>query len=193
MLYYILKVIAVPIFSLLFLPKIKGRENIPKTGSVIVYSNHTSLLDPIILGCFLPRKVYFMAKRELFRCRLFGAFLRKLGAFPVNRGTADISAIKQALQILKKGKVFGIFPEGTRNKTGDLKSFAHGVASIAHHSKAVTVPVAITGGYRLFRPIRITIGKPVDFNSFYSKKSNTEVLEKMSDKMSKELLDILTS
>ena len=131
-----------------------------------------------------------MAKQELFRFPPMRVLLRGLGAFPVKRGSADITAIKRALQTLKDGKVFGIFPEGTRNKGSGLQEFNHGTAAIAHKSHAVTIPVAIFGGYRLFRSIRVIIGKPLDFESYYGQKVSSELLEKMSSEMSDAVLQI---
>ena len=187
MLYHIARVILIPIVYLLFRPKIKGKENFPIEGSTIIYSNHTSLLDPVILGCILPRKIHFMAKQELFKFPLISSLLKKLGAFPVKRGSADISAIKTALRTLREGKVFGIFPEGTRSKSGNLQNFTHGIASIAHKSKAVVVPVSISGKYKIFGSIRITIGKPLALEKYHNQKSNSELLDQMSKEMSEAL------
>jgi len=158
-----------------------------------MFSNHVSFLDPIIIGCVLPRQVFFMAKMELFKFPIFGWFLKKLGAFPVKRGTADLSAIKHSLKVLSEDKVFGIFPEGTRNKTGGIRAFSHGVAAIAHKSKAQTVPVAIIGKYKIFRPICIKIGKPLDFSEYYLKKSSTEVLENMSLEMEQTIKNLINN
>ncbi|HHY81253.1 MAG TPA: 1-acyl-sn-glycerol-3-phosphate acyltransferase [Clostridiales bacterium] len=183
MFYYIIRAILIPFLFLLFFPKITGKENLPKEGSVIIYSNHTSFLDPILLGCVLPRRIYFMAKQELFRFPPLAYIIRALGAFPVKRGTADITAIKKALQTLKEGKVFGIFPEGTRSKSGDLKDFNHGIAAIAQKSRAITIPVIIKGNYKVFRQVRVIIGKPLDLHEYYGQKPNSELLTKMSDYM----------
>jgi 1-acyl-sn-glycerol-3-phosphate acyltransferase len=191
LLYYIIRAILLPFLYLFYRPRVSGLENIPKEGSVIIYSNHTSLLDPIVLGCMLHRRIYFMAKQELFRFPPMKALLLKLGAFPVKRGSADLSAIKKALQTLKEGKVFGIFPEGTRSRSGSLQDFNHGTAAIAHKSRAVTIPVAILNGYRLFQPVRVVIGKPLDFETYYSQRSSSELLEKMSADMSRAVLDIV--
>lgn len=183
MLYYIIRAILVPFVYLLFWPKIQGKENLPTEGSAIIFSNHTSLFDPIVLGCLLPRRIYFMAKQELFRIKPFALFMKGLGAFPVKRGTADISAVKTALYTLRKGEVFGIFPEGTRSRDGNMQQFTHGTAAIALKSRAITVPVVITGGYRLFRPIQVIVGKPLDLEKYYGNKSNSELLDKVSEEM----------
>ena len=187
MLYSIIRGLLIPLVYLLFCPKVKGKENIPTTGSTIVYANHISLFDPIILACVLPRKINFMAKEELFRLPILGRLLRAIGAFPVKRGSADISSIKTALKRIKEGKVFGIFPEGTRSKSGEMQNFTHGMAAIAQRSKAITIPIAIKGSYRIFNSLSISIGKPLDLTEYYGKKSNSELLNQMSRKMSEEL------
>ena len=116
MLYYIIRAILLPL-SISYFGN-QGKENLPTEGSAIIFSNHTSLFDPIVLGCLLPRKIYFMAKQELFRIKPFALFMKGLGAFPVKRGTADISAVKTALYTLRKGEVFGIFrKERSRDET----------------------------------------------------------------------------
>ncbi len=184
MLYYIVRIILIPLVYLLFRPKVRGKENLPMEGSIIIYSNHTSVLDPIILGCLLPRKIHFMAKQELFRYPLASTFLKKLGAFPVNRGAADISAIKTALRTLREGKAFGIFPEGTRSKNGKLQNFTHGVAAIAHKSRAVAIPVSITGTYKIFRSIQVSIGEPLTLEKYHYLKSSSDLLDQMSAEMS---------
>lgn len=192
MLYKIVRGLIRPIVYLLYRPKVEGKENFPKTGKVIIYSNHISLMDPIVIACTLPRRIYFMAKAELFKNPVFGFILKNVGAFPVKRGTADLSAIKNSLQVLKDGKVFGIFPEGTRGKQGEIQHFSHGVASIAHRSKAQIVPIAIVGEYKLFRPMRIIIGRPLEFDHYFAQKSSTELLESMSLDMENALINLMT-
>jgi 1-acyl-sn-glycerol-3-phosphate acyltransferase len=187
MFYKILRAILRPILFLLYRPKVVGLNNFPMTGAVILYSNHISMLDPILIGCILPRRVYFMAKVELFKNPILRFTLKKLGAFPVKRGTADLSAIKNSLRVLKNNNVFGIFPEGTRRKQGKVKDFSFGAASIAHKSKAKVVPVGVIGGYKLFHPMKIIIGKELDMEYYYSQKSNTELIELMSRDMENSL------
>lgn len=191
MFYRIIRGIIRPILYLLYRPKVDGLDNFPREGKVILYSNHISMLDPIVIGCVLPRKIYFMAKMELFKNPIFGFILKNLGAFPVKRGTADLSAIKNSLQILKQGHVFGIFPEGTRSKKGRIQHFSHGVASIAHRSKAKIIPIGIMGEYKLFHPIKVVIGKALDMDHYFSQKSSTELLESMSADMEISLKNLL--
>jgi len=141
--------------------QVSGQENVPKRGPVVLIANHTSYLDPPALGVASPRRVYFMAKEELFRIPLFGWLLKGLGAFPVKRGTPDRRAFKRALAVLAAGNVLGIFPEGTRSKTGELGPAEEGAAVLALRSGAPVVPAGITGT-RGSGPIRVAFGPPVD-------------------------------
>lgn len=186
MLYQIIRIIAVIVLSPIFFPRMVGREKIPRHSQVIVYANHTSWWDPVILGVMLHRPLHFMAKEELFRSGIGRWFFTNLGAFPVKRGTADIASVKKALKLLKHGKVFGIFPEGTRIKTGELGTFLRGVAGIAHHSRAPIIPIAIHHNkYRVFVRVTAVVGDPIDLSRYYPHKmDNTiaqEIMESLND------------
>lgn len=149
--------------------QIKGLENLPTEGPVIIACNHLSLWDPIIVGCAMSRPVYFMAKEELFKLPVLGKILPEIGAFPVKRGQGDISAIRKSIAVLKEGKVLGIFPEGTRSKTGELQEALAGIVLIMEKGKAPVLPVKVIGSKGLLKQKRgkigIIIGKP-----FYAEK-----------------------
>lgn len=123
--------------------QVRGAENLPSEGGVIVASNHVSYLDPPFVGAFLSRKVHFMAKKELFAFPPIGALLRKVGSFSVDRDRADRQAIKMALSILGGGGLVGIFPEGSRSKTGELQEGALGIAFLAAKAQVPVLPAAI--------------------------------------------------
>ena len=121
-----------------------GREHIP-SGGVILAANHRSFLDPFIIGCCLPRPIYFVAKRELFKNPIVGWFLNCMGAFPVKRGESDDESVATALALLERGQAVVIFPEGTRIRAGSLAQPKRGVGRLALQSGAPVVPIAITG------------------------------------------------
>jgi len=162
--------------------EVEGIENIPPEGPVLVVSNHLSLADPPLLGVKLGRKVRFMAKKELFRFRWLGYFIRGLGAFPVHRGRLDRRALRQSLEVIGNGEVLVVFPEGMRSRSGQLRRAFSGVALIALKSKAPVVPVGISGTedikefWRLRRPqIKVTIGSPFTLPSVDGKLTKEEL------------------
>ena len=149
--------------------KVIGRENVPPSGAVIVVSNHLNNADPPILGAAIAkRRVRFMAKIELFKMP-FGAIIKLWDAFPVRRFDADLGALLTAERILKKGGVIGMFPEGTRSRTGYIGEPHPGTAVIALRSGATVLPCAITGTEGLRNPLillrrprfTIRIGEPI--------------------------------
>lgn len=164
MLYRFSRVIVRLIYGSLYRLEASGVENIPAAGPVILCSNHKSLQDPFTLGAWVPRKVHYMAKAELFRIPVVAPVIRAWGAFPVKRGGVSKEAIRTAIELLQKGNVMGIFPEGTRNES--LGAAKRGAVSIALRSGAAVVPVAIIGDYRLFRKIRVVYGAPIDMKEF---------------------------
>ena len=192
MFYYIAKIIVRAIIKVIFKIEIKGLENIPKKGPVIICSNHISFLDPPVIGALLNRRIYFMAKEELFKNPFLKLLLGTgLGAFPVKRGTADLSAIKTALSYLKKGRAIGIFPEGTRSKTGQLQKAEPGVAMLAIKGNAPVVPIGIKGRYRLFSKIIINIGKPISFVKYANSKLSSKQLSVIGEEIMQEIAKLL--
>lgn len=188
MLYWLGHFLFTIIFKYCFRWKILGYKNIPERGPLIICSNHISWFDPPLVGCMIRRrKVYFMAKEELFKFFLFGWVLRKIGVFPVKRGLPDRRAIRQALKLLGEGKVVGMFPEGRRSKTGRLQEPLNGVALIALKSRAPILPVAIIGPYRLFQPVKVVIGSLLTFEDFTDRKNKTEVLKQVSHRIMGEI------
>lgn len=149
-------------YRILFRIHAVGTENIPTEGSVILASNHISLLDPPAVGILIKRQVRFMAKEELFKVPVLGMLIKSFGAYPVKRGGVSIDAIKSSISLLKSGEIMGIFPEGTRQKGADSAGAKKGTAMIALRSKATVIPCAIVGNYKLFRKVTIIYGKPVD-------------------------------
>ena len=143
---------------------IEGVENIPQDRPVVLASNHRSYADPVILTMPMKLPVSYMAKEELFHNKLFGWFIRKLGAFPVTRGAGDMSVIDDSINILRSGRNLVIFPEGTRSKDGKVGKGKTGVAMIAAKSGADVVPcgIVIEGEKLHFRSkLTLKFGKPI--------------------------------
>ena len=168
--------------------KIYGKENLKK-GKAVLTMNHTSNIDAvnIVLGTF--EKKYFLAKKELFKNKLFGAFIKAMGGIKIDRQSADVWAIKNALKVLKNDKKLIIFPEGTRNKSdnvelGEVKS---GAAMLAIKAKAPIIPVWVYNRPHAFRMTKILIGEPYELDEFYGAKITEEVLDKASEIVSQKL------
>lgn len=154
---------------------VTGKENIPPKGGFIFASNHLSNLDPLLIGLSLDRPISYMAKDSLFKNCIFGFLLRRVWAFPVKRGTADIGSLREALRRLKAGNPLVLFPQGTRRLAGDqnLDKLHPGVGFVASRSGVPVIPVLITGSDQVLppqakwfhrHPITLTIGKPLFFD-----------------------------
>jgi 1-acyl-sn-glycerol-3-phosphate acyltransferase len=147
-----------------------GREHLPRTGPLLLASNHRSFLDPFVIGTMARRPVYYMAKRELFEKRWQAWVLNALGAFPVDRGAGDRGAMDTARTILERGDCVVVFPEGTRTRPGPLGEPRRGVGRLALETGAPVVPIAVIGtedvrrGWRIRpRKVRIRAGRPLLF------------------------------
>ena len=190
MLYGFLKGILPTMFRIIYRAEVHGQENVPKEGGAIIAANHISSWDPPFVGAFCPRRVSFMAKKELFENSIFSSIITSLGAFPVNRGAADRNAIKTALTVLGEGKCLGLFPEGTRSKSGKLGEPEAGIGLIAYKANVPIVPVAITGtnGKGLFPKFTIRFGKPIPAGDPKDKKLMTTLPTQIMTEIQK-LLD----
>ncbi len=158
-----------PIVRMLFKYEVLGLENIPQMpGNFMLCCNHQSFLDVVLLAVMCPYQINFMAKKELFRFRPLGWLFKKFGAFPVNRGAGDVSAVKHAEQILENGGVLGIFPEGTRNPMGKPGRAKAGAAMLAIDTGANILPVAIRYSKKpiLFKKVSVRIGELISGNEF---------------------------
>lgn len=165
----------------MFRLRARGTENVPKEGPAILAMNHRSNHDPIMAGLTCPRQLRFMAKAELFENKLFGAVIKKLGAFPVHRGKGDLAAIKSAFKIFNDGGVMLIFPEGGRIKDSSRRKAKPGVALIAQKSGVPVIPVYITGKYKFMHRITVTYGKPIDFSQYKDQRMSGEEIQHLAD------------
>lgn len=158
-----------------------GKENVPQNGGFILAVNHKSAFDPVMAALACPRQLSFMAKAELFKNKLFGGLISKLGAFPVHRGAGDVNALKTAFKILKSGGAMLIFPEGRRVKNGEKRHAKTGVAMIAQKMAVPVIPVHIDGDYKWMSKITVRVGEPIDFAQHKGEKLSQEEIQALAD------------
>lgn len=188
-LYRIGRFILGPIFKLYYHPKVIGKENIPKTGAVLIVGNHKHLYDQCLTIVSTKRFVRYMAKREYFDNKKVAWFFKGTGCISVDRSIHDKDAKGKALDTLKSGGAIGLFPEGTRNKTdASLLPFKFGAVSMAKKTDAYLVPFGITGDYK-FRSKNLTIryGRPFKVTEMNLEDAN-KLLEKSVRKLMEENL-----
>ena len=147
--------------------EIEGLDRIPRKGPLIVACNHISFWDPPLVGAHLPREMHFVAKAELFHNPLFGALIRAYNSIPIQRGPQARTGLRGAEEVLSAGGAVLIFPEGTRNKSGELLAPRAGVGRLAAATRTPVAPACITGSNQIRRSmrrqvrIRITFGSPM--------------------------------
>ena len=194
MYYIIAKIKFLIIFKLFFRLKVTGQQNIPQDGPFIIVANHSSLLDPIILGVSIKPKIIFVAAAYLFKIGWLGYLLRKANSIPVQREN-DIKAIKQSLKILQQGGVLGIFPEGGIDRQKNNLPVRAGAAYLATKVGVPIVPIKIKGvdkvlprGAKFIRSlnkIEVEIKKPI-FCSRHTNKDK-EIIKRVVESYIKEI------
>ena len=168
-LYKVLYFLLSKYFRLLYRVRVEGLENEPKDGALLICANHTSFRDILVLAVTLRHhQIRFCAKAELFKIPILRHLIKALGAFPLNRGQADVAAIKGAVKMLENGESVGLFPQGTRYAGIEPapEQFRNGAGMIAYRAKATVLPVAIYNkGFRVrpFRRTYIHVGAPIPF------------------------------
>lgn len=205
MFYWFLKIVVVgPLLKLLFRPWVEGLEHVPQEGPAILASNHLSFSDSIFLPIVLPRRITFPAKAEYFtgrgvKGRLTAAFFKGVGQIPIDRsgGRASEAAITSGLRVLRRGELFGIYPEGTRSPDGRLYKGKTGIARMALEAGCPVLPVAMIGtdkaqptGKKLPKIMRIgiRIGAPLDFSRYDGMENDRFVLRSITDEIMYELM-----
>jgi len=152
MMYYVCRFLFYLLFKILFWFKVNGRENIPRKGGFIIASNHVSFADPPLIGVAAGRSLRYMARHDLFKNRFCAWVLRQWHVFPVKRDSADLAALKTALQVLKNNEGLLLFPEGARQASGEFSKPQPGVGFIARKSNVPIIPVFISGTEKALPP-----------------------------------------
>jgi 1-acyl-sn-glycerol-3-phosphate acyltransferase len=204
MFYWFMKnLVAGPILKSVFRPWVTGLENIPRTGGVIIASNHLSFIDSVFLPLLIDRRIYFLAKSDYFTGRGFKNWLTKhfllgTGMLPIDRsgGKASEVSLNTGLAVVTRGDVLGIYPEGTRSPDGKMYRGRTGVARMILEGHVRVIPVAMIDtekvmpiGSRLpkVRRIGVVIGEPLDFSRFEGLESDRFILRSITDEIMYEL------
>lgn len=173
--------IARPLCKILFpRSKVIGLENVPAEGGVVICANHCHWFDCVYLGSKIEsRRITYLSKAEAMEHPVTKHFLgeKGLGAIPIHRGEADLSAVRSCMQVVKNGDALGIFPQGTRSRDNSPTPMLNGVSMIAVRAAAPIIPVYIDGPYRLFRPVSMHIGAPVDISDLGRKVDSATLTE----------------
>ncbi|WP_236244546.1 1-acyl-sn-glycerol-3-phosphate acyltransferase [Streptomyces sp. CC210A] len=207
MFYYVLKYVLLgPLLRLLWRPRVEGLEHVPETGAAIVAGNHLSFSDHFLMPAVLPRRITFLAKQEYFtgpglRGRATAAFFRSAGQIPVDRSGRDAgrAAIREGLEVLRRGELLGIYPEGTRSHDGRLYKGKVGVAVMALTAGVPVVPCAMVGTFEIQPPgkalpkikrVSIRFGEPLDFSRFAGMEHEKAVVRAVTDEIMYRILEL---
>jgi 1-acyl-sn-glycerol-3-phosphate acyltransferase len=204
--YWVVKAILTPLLRVLYRPWTEGLENVPEIGPAIIASNHLSFLDSIFMPLLVPRRVTFLAKSDYFTApgvkgRLKRMFFTGVGQVPIDRsgGRASEAALSTGIDILKEGKLLGIYPEGTRSPDGRLYRGKVGVARMALEAGVPVIPVAMIGTFEVqpqgkvvprIKRIGMRFGPPLDFSRYAGLEDDRFVLRSMTDEIMYELMSL---
>jgi len=205
-LYHVLKYVVLgPPLRVIFRPWAEGLGNVPEEGPAILASNHLSFSDSFFLPLVVPkRQIYFVGKSEYFtgtglKGRFNKAFFSSLGTVPIDRsgGTASEAALRIGMQILRRGDLFGIYPEGTRSPDGRLYRGRTGIARLALKTGVPVVPVAMVDTDKIQPPgkiipkvarVGVKIGKPLHFSRYQGMDEDRFILRSVTDEIMYELM-----
>lgn len=195
MIYFIVRKIVALVYKVFYNLSFEGTENIPKEGGYIYASNHRSYADPVLITIPVRKRFAYMAKEELFHQNIFfTAIIKIMGAFPVVRGSGDMSVIDTSIEKLKSGRNLVIFPEGTRSKDGKVGKGKTGVAMIAAMTGADVIPVGIVfeGKLKFRKKIVVKFGKPISMeNTVMGEKPSTKELRAVKLKIMQSITELV--
>ena len=191
-----------PILRGLYRVKAEGLENFPKEGPVIVAANHLSFMDSLFIPLSVRRRMYYLAKAEYFESWKTAWFFKALGMIPVKRDIKEKTeaALQSGLEVLERGEVLGLYPEGTRSPDGRIYRGRTGVARLALRSQAPVVPVGLIGSGdvmpkaakfpRLWGNVRVVFGRPIYFDRYIDQAEDRFVLRSVTDELMFEIMSL---
>ena len=192
-------------FRFYFRWQVSGVENVPRSGSVILASNHASFIDPPLIGAALPRDINYLARESLFRFPGVGAILRAVNAVPVDRDGGGASGLRMILDRLLAGNGIILFPEGTRCGDGQLQKARSGIGLTVIKSEAPVVPARVFGTFEAYsrahkfprpRPIAVAFGKPIQFEKLRNESKTCtkarlkEIYQEVADEVMRAIAEI---
>ncbi len=202
--YWFIKAVLAPLLRMLFRPTARGLENIPLSGGVIIAGNHNSFLDNLMIPCVVPRRVTFLAKSDYFtggglKGLLQRHFFSGVGMIPLDRsgGAASQAALETGLQVLRRGDLLGLYPEGTRSPDGRLYRGKTGIARMTLEAGVPVIPVGLIGMFALqpagrrfpkLGKVEVRIGRPLDFSRYAGMEGDRFVLRSITDEIMYELM-----
>lgn len=176
--------------------RIDGRENLPRTGAYVLAPVHRSYVDTPIVACLTPRRIRFMGKQEMWKYPRLGWLFSVLGAFPVNRGTADREALSRSVAVLDNGEPLVLFPEGERKDGPRIHPLFDGAAYVAARAGVPIIPVGIGGSARVMprhakmlrpRKVHVIVGEPIHIERSASGRPPRAAVTAASERLSQEL------
>ena len=193
MFYRIMRWIVYPFIRIFMRVECFGAENIPKNKGYILAANHISMADVFAIAVPVKGQICYMGKEELFKLKISKWFFTALGGFAVRRGKGDTEAIDKACELVNGGKILGIFPEGTRSKTGEPGKAKAGVALIAMQTKADVLPISIkysTGRFKLFCKATVRIGELISYTEPDEEESQRAAIRRISGDIMEKITDM---
>jgi 1-acyl-sn-glycerol-3-phosphate acyltransferase len=178
--------------------RLVGIENIPRQGGLIIASNHIAGADPFLLGSAVPRELWYMAKKELFKPFILGWFISRVNAFPVDRFGFDLEVIRKSLYVLEEGKALIMFPEGTRSRDGDVGEGKIGVGMLARKARVPIVPTFLENSRKAWwnfltgKRLKVIFGPIMTLEWINSKENSKAGYKEITDELTRRIRAIKT-